>query len=57
MAFTTGSELIADTFKDIHQDIDEKHSRSLIFQVTFFFFLWPHLWHMEVPKLGIESEL
>ena len=23
----------------------------------FFFFLWPHLWHMEVPRIGIESEL
>ena len=21
-----------------------------------FFFLGPHLWHMEVPKLGIKSE-
>ena len=23
----------------------------------FFFFLGPHLWHMEVPRLGVESEL
>ena len=23
----------------------------------FFFFLGPHPWHMEVPKLGVESEL
>ena len=23
----------------------------------FFFFLGPHLWHMEVPRLGTESEL
>ena len=22
-----------------------------------FFFLWPHMWHMKVPKLGVESEL
>ena len=22
-----------------------------------FFFLWPHLQHMEVPRLGVESEL
>ena len=21
------------------------------------FVLWPHLWHMEVPGLGVESEL
>ena len=24
---------------------------------TFFFFLWPHLRHMEVPGLGVELEL
>ena len=24
---------------------------------NFFFFLGTHLWHMEVPRLGIESEL
>ena len=23
----------------------------------FFFFLWPHLWHMEVPGLGVKSGL
>ena len=23
----------------------------------FLFLLGPHLWHMEVPKLGVESEL
>ena len=23
----------------------------------FSFFLWPHLWHMEVPRLGVELEL
>ena len=22
-----------------------------------FFFLGPHLWHMEVPRLGVEAEL
>ena len=25
--------------------------------VFFFCFLGPHLWHMEVPKLGVEMEL
>ena len=25
--------------------------------VGFFYFLGPHLWHMEVPRLGVESEL
>ena len=23
----------------------------------FFYFLGPHLWHMDVPRLGVESEL
>ena len=23
----------------------------------FFFFLWLHLWHLEVPRLGIKLEL
>ena len=30
------------------------------FFFSFFFFLfllWPHLWHMEVPGLGVELEL
>ena len=27
------------------------------FILFFFFFLWPHLQHMEVPRLGVESEL
>ena len=25
--------------------------------VISFFFLWPHLWHMEVARPGLESEL
>ena len=29
----------------------------LFFFSSFFFFLEPHLWHMEVPRLGGESEL
>ena len=28
-----------------------------LFLFLFLFFLWPHAWHMEVPKLGVESEL
>ena len=23
----------------------------------FFFFLRPHLWHMEIPRVGVKSEL
>ena len=29
----------------------------LLLLLFFFGFLEPHLWHMEVPKLGVESEL
>ena len=31
---------------------------SVYFPINFlFFFFGPHLWHMEVPRLGAESEL
>ena len=35
------------------------HNAGVLNQQSFFFFcvLGPHLWHMEVPRLGIESEL
>ena len=26
------------------------------FEFLFFLFLGPHLWHVEVPRLGVESE-
>ena len=29
----------------------------LTYILILFFFLWPHLWHMEVPRLRVESEL
>ena len=35
-------------------------SQSLSSSLTFFFFfvfLGPHLWHMEVPRPGVQSEL
>lgn len=28
-----------------------------VFWFCFFVFLGPHLWHMELPRLGMESEL
>ena len=28
-----------------------------LFIYLFFVFLGPHLWHMDVPRLGVESEL
>ena len=31
-----------------------KNSRAIIFLL---FYLGPHLWHMEVPRLGVKSEL
>ena len=30
---------------------------AMRFLVLFFHFLGPHLWHMEVPRLGVESQL
>jgi len=30
---------------------------TYIFFFFFLVFLGPHLWHMEVPRLGVESEL
>ena len=30
---------------------------SSFFVLVLFVFLGPHLWHMEVPRLGVESEL
>ena len=29
----------------------------VLFLFLFFVFLGPHPWHMEVPKLGVETEL
>ena len=41
-------------FRLCFPDLSE-HFNDLL--MTFFFFLGPHLWHMEVPKIGIKSEL
>ena len=30
---------------------------NMLFLFIFFFFLGLHLWHVEVPMLGVESEL
>ena len=32
-------------------------STSFIYLFQSFCFLWPHLWHMEVPRLEVQSEL
>ena len=37
-----------------HWTLSLKHSMT---SFCFVMFLWPHLWHMEVPGLGIDSEL
>ena len=34
-------------------NLDERYTGELFF----FFFLGPHLWHMKVPRLGLESQL
>ena len=36
-----------------------KRDSNLIFLILkiFFAFLGPHLWHVEIPRLGVESEL
>ena len=31
-----------------------EHQRNITFS---FFFLWPHLWHTEVPRIGVKLEL
>ena len=33
------------------------HHYYFLFYFITFFFLWPHLWHVEVLRLGVESEL
>ena len=35
----------------------EPHFASLQTSFFFFFFLGPHLWYMEVPRLGVELAL
>ena len=32
-------------------------SKNGTFFFLSFFFLGPHLWHMEIPRLGVKSEL
>ena len=33
------------------------YTYSFLFIYLFFVFLGPFLWHMEIPRLGVESEL
>ena len=36
----------------------ENNHTTFVIPIFFFFFLFgPHLWHMEIPRLGVESEL
>ena len=38
-----------------HTNLQESTGESLsLFFFFFFFFFGPHLWHMEVPRLGVE---
>ena len=34
-----------------------KGRKSLVEIISFFFFLWTHLWHVEVPGLEVESDV
>ena len=55
-----GMESVGLMFHHITQgDIDLKLMNCLFldFSIQFFFFLGAHTWHMEVPRLGVESEL
>ena len=37
--------------------LSEKHSNFFFFFFFFFCLFWAHPWQMEVPRLGVESEL
>ena len=37
--------------------IDYLSAVTKLYIAFFFFFLWPHLWLIEVPRLGVKSEL
>ena len=37
--------------------LNAKHTQQSTLLLLFFLFLWLHLLHMEVPRLGVESEL
>ena len=44
-------------FRDILQNYQPFNAKEICSFVLSFVFLGPHLWHMEVPRLGVESEL
>ena len=42
----------------VRQDVCPEHGGSLCSKKNFFFCsLGPHSWHMEVPRLGVKSEV
>ena len=49
--------LIYQAFCNDSRDTHENRSCWFFVFLFFFFFLGPHLWHMEVSSLGVESEL
>ena len=49
--------LIRSKVGDAVLDIKDEKFSLFLFVCLFCFFLEPHLWHMEVPKLGGELEL
>ena len=49
--------LIRSKVGDAVLDIKDEKFSLFLFVCLFCFFLEPHLWHMEVPKLGVQLEL
>ena len=55
----TQSDYISSPYHFCHRPHDHTGKDGVGFRgiKNFFFFLRPHLWHMEVPRLGAEPEL
>ena len=47
--------LLAGSFITMKFELPEEHPPPTLLFI--FWFLAPHLWHMEVPRLGVELEL
>ena len=43
--------------KVLEMDYDDGVPNIMRVFIYLFCFLGPHLWHMEIPRLGVESEL
>ena len=52
-----GDQTCANNTGSLTQCATRELLNSIFFYIIFMFFLWPHLWHKEVPGLGVASEL